>query len=107
MVKPVDIGTRDSVKTKIVTMCITSLTVRTTLQAKIARTKVVKKDTERHVEIGTMVAVTEKTNVPTSIKKHTSQEEEVTKTARKVLTEVPLVKEVKEDTLIAEVKKTI
>ena len=56
---------------------------------------------------GTIVAVTEKTNVPTSIKKHTSQEEEVTKTARKVLTEVPLVKEVKEDTLIAAVKKTI
>ena len=56
-------------------MCTTNTTVRTTLLETIAEIKVVKKGTERHVEIGTMMVVEETKDVPTSIKTPSSQEE--------------------------------
>ena len=75
-VRSANIGTKDSVRTKIANMCIAKTTLKTTLLAKVAEMKVAEKGTERHVELGMVMGVEEKKDVPTSIKTPMNPKEE-------------------------------
>lgn len=101
-IKYVNIGTRAFAKTKIVNMFTAKMTVSSTLMVETAETKVAKKGTEIHVEIGMMKVVGEKKIAHTCIRTHMSQvndipveteEEKIAET--EVIPEVIAKKEVK------------
>ena len=94
----VNIGTRAFAKTKVVNMFTAKMTVSSTLMVETAETKVAKKGTEIHAEIGMKKDAREKKVVHTCTKTHMIQEKDMAVETEVRVTQVVKVVFIAEDT---------